>query len=194
VFHGVRHVHAVQWDPYEDSLWATTGDEDGECALWRRRAGLNWERVIGGGQQYRAVQLVFTERAIYFGTDAPGDFNRIYRLDRNTLGVTSLGEVRGPVFYGSRVGDLIFFATVCEPSDISGNRQATVWGGSVGADAFVPLLAFRKDMLPMRLFQYGQVKFPTGGSHSKFLWLTPFATELDQRSLAFQVEKLFDRT
>jgi hypothetical protein len=191
-FDNVRHVHAVERDPYDGSLWATTGDEDRECGLWRCASGSkNWERVVGGTQQHRAVQLVFARSAIYFGTDAPGDSNRIYRLDRSTLQASPMATVRGPIFFGCKVGRRIFFATVCEPTDRSRNRTATVWGGDEETERFVPLLGFRKDRLPMRLFQYGQVKFPAGHNPGPLLWLTPFGTEMDQRSLAYDAEQLF---
>src|SRR5690606_14271866 len=30
---GVRHIHGIFHDPYTDSLWMTTGDDDGECGI-----------------------------------------------------------------------------------------------------------------------------------------------------------------
>jgi|HigsolmetaAR204D_1030405.scaffolds.fasta_scaffold01935_2 hypothetical protein len=189
--HGVRHIHAVQWDPYERKVWITTGDEDHESAIWRAdELFQSLERVIGGSQQHRAVQLVFSEKAIYFATDAPSQDNYIYRMDRASREVTRLAPVKGPVFYGCNVADNIFLATVCEPTDKSRNRIATVWVGNESPDSWRPILRFRKDSWPMRLFQYGQVKFPAGRNDGPYLWLTPFATELDQQSLAFDVRDL----
>lgn len=190
-FPKARHVHAVNWDPFERVLWITTGDDDNECAIIRSTEDFgSVETVFAGMQQYRAVQLVFTESSIFFGTDAPGEQNQIYRMDRKSRELKAVASVRGPVFFGCQVGDHIFFGTVCEPTDISRNRVATVWGGRANAAQLSPLLYFRKDLWGMRLFQYGQIRFPAGPNPGPLLWLTPFATEFDQKTLAYHIGDL----
>lgn len=85
----VRHVHAIQSDPYSNQLWVTTGDTDGECRI--SRIGGNSEdrslSVVGGGAQaWRAVELAFTPEAILWGVDCGyAPTNRLYRLERNKL-------------------------------------------------------------------------------------------------------------
>ncbi len=32
---GVRHIHAVQFDPYTHEIWLATGDRDSECRIGR---------------------------------------------------------------------------------------------------------------------------------------------------------------
>ena len=51
-------------------------------------------------------------------------------------------------------------------------------------DVFMNIL---EDIWPMKLFQYGQVLFPTGSNDGPFLWLTPQGTERDQISLAYRI-------
>lgn len=94
----VRHVHAIQRDPYGTGLWVTTGDADAECLIGRLRAvegesdgagveRLRLERVGGGSQEWRAVELAFTPEAVLWGVDCGyAAVNRLYRLDRTRLG------------------------------------------------------------------------------------------------------------
>lgn len=82
----VRHVHAVQRDPYSGDIWVTTGDRDHECQIGRLRDG-RFEPVVGGSQRYRAVELGFTPGYVLWGMDCVyADRNEICRLDRDAIG------------------------------------------------------------------------------------------------------------
>jgi len=187
----VRHVHGVFADPYSDLLWVTTGDTDEESAIWITddRFG-HLERVVGGTQRHRAVQLLFTERFVYFGSDTPLERNYLYRLERESGRVKCLQTVQGPVFYGCKVGDVLFFSTVVEPSSVNVERHACLWGSPDG-NSWQCLAKFRKDFWPMKLFQYGQILFPSGENNTGRLWFTPFATECDQTLRCLYVSDLF---
>lgn len=81
----VRHVHAIQVDPYTGDLWVTTGDTDPQCQIGRLVDGA-LEPVVSGSQRFRAVELAFTPEAILWGVDCgylPS--NEILRLDRAEL-------------------------------------------------------------------------------------------------------------
>lgn len=182
-FEGIRHVHGVFADPWSGDIWLTTGDEDAESGLWVTRDDFSTlERVLGGTQQWRVVQIVFTYEHIYFGSDTPRERNHIYRMDRSGENVTPLVEVEGSVFHGIRRGDRLLFSTACEPSRVNTRRVAEVWMSTQEA-GWCRIAHFEKDWLPMKLFQYGQVLFPAGTGESGYLWLTPFATRGDQLSL-----------
>jgi hypothetical protein len=182
-FTNVRHVHGVFRDAYSGDLWITTGDEDHESALWVTKDEFgSVDRVFGGNQQSRVVQLLFTEEHVYFGSDAPGEPNYICRYHRAGGDAERLQPVGGPVFYGCRVGNSLFFSTVCEPG-AKVPRTAQLWRSDDGVSWRV-FAEFPKDIWPMKLFQYGQVLLPeyVGNEHHA-LWFTPFATSGDQLSL-----------
>jgi hypothetical protein len=81
----VRHVHAVQSDPYGDDLWVTTGDRDEECRVGRLVDG-EIDVVGGGSQRWRTVELAFTPSAVLWGMDCVfADENALLRLDRGAL-------------------------------------------------------------------------------------------------------------
>ena len=182
-FNGVRHIHGVFHDPHEGNWWVTTGDHDEEAGIWKTNDEfLTVQRVVGGSQRYRAVQLLFAQSHIYFGSDAPNEQNHIYRMDRQGRKVEQLQQVGGPVFYGCKVGASLFFSTAVEPSSVNKTRYAEVWRSDDGS-SWRRILRFRKDILPMKWFQYGQVLFPSGEGDGQHLYCTPFATEMHGRTL-----------
>lgn len=178
-FDDVRHVHGVFHDPFSHAIWVTTGDEDSESAIWRTDDEFaTLRRVLGGSQQYRAVDLLFTDSHIYYGTDAPGQANFIYRMDRSSHAIEKLLEVAGPVMHGARSGDALFFSTSVEPkhaqTDTTKRSSVEVWGSQDGKD-WVRVATYRKDPWPMRLFQYGQALFPSGPGDGQRMFVSPFA-------------------
>ena len=184
-FVGVRHVHGVFSDPHGGALWVTTGDDDRAAGIWRTRDRFGTvERVAGGSQQTRAVQLLFTRTHVYFGSDAPAGVNHLYRLRRADGTIERLQKVEGPVYYGCRTGGRLFFSTACEPPTLRATRDVVVWSSDDG-ERWVRLAVFRKDRWPARVFQHGHVLFPAGpgARDADGVWLTPVAACGDQRSL-----------
>lgn len=100
----VRHIHAVQVDPYTDEIWVTTGDSESECQIGRVRNG-GLDIVGSGGQEWRAVELVFTPDAVVWGVDSVyRHSNPILRLDRSAFSDTdpspvSLYEASNSIYY-----------------------------------------------------------------------------------------------
>jgi len=102
----VRHVHAVQFDPYGGDLWLTTGDTDAQSHIGRLRGG-SFDPVGGGSQRWRAVQLAFTPEAILWGMDCSyAGENHVFKLPRSELGSSSpaiepVHAVPGSVYYAA---------------------------------------------------------------------------------------------
>lgn len=189
-FKRVRHIHGVFYDPYEDCLWATTGDEDHEALILKSSDGFQTVDIMhGGSQQARAVQLIFTRDYVYFGSDAPSEPNHLYRLERRTGQVTALQRVGGSVFWGCRVGEWLFFSTAVEPSRVNQGKHAALWA-SRGGREWTVLARYQRDFLPLRLFQYAQVFLPQGPNDMGRLWYTPFATLTDRKLRSLVLEEL----
>jgi len=176
-FNNVRHVHGVFQDPYTDATWVTTGDEDSEAAIWSTDDQFaTLRRIVGGYQQLRAVQLLFTSQHVYFGSDTPDESNHIYRMDRQGKHVERMSKVGSSVFYGCKVGESLFFSTAVEPSRINTTRYAELWG-SVGGESWRKLTEFKKDIWPMKYFQYGQILFPNGPGDARYLYYSPYSAK-----------------
>lgn len=176
----IRHIHGVFEDPFTNALWVTTGDIEQEAAIWRSDDQFATLRpVLMGGQQHRAVTLLFTASHVYFGSDTPLELNYLYRFDRATGVVERLVAVQGSVFYGCKVGDALVFSTVVEPSKVNNASQAHLWASRDGV-RWICLKGYRKDRWPLKLFQYGQILLPTGVNTTEILRYTPLATVGDQ--------------
>ncbi|QLH81186.1 WD40/YVTN/BNR-like repeat-containing protein [Halosimplex pelagicum] len=121
---GVRHVHAVEVDPYTGDLWVTTGDRGAECRIGRVRDG-EFDPVGSGSQRWRAVQPVFTPDGLLWGVDSVfAESNALFVLprtefDRPDPTPRRVAEADGSVYYGASVtvdGDhWVAFSTAVEP-------------------------------------------------------------------------------
>lgn len=107
-FPDVRHVHAVQNDPYDDAVWLTTGDVDEACRFYRYLPADDEIRLVGGGSQdWRAVELALTPDAVLWGMDCVyADRNLLYKLPRDALGQgtptpEAVGELDASVYYAT---------------------------------------------------------------------------------------------
>lgn len=186
-FYNIRHVHGVFNDPYSTAIWVTTGDEDHEAGIWRTDDDFaSLHKIAGGSQQVRAIQLLFTNDFVYFGSDAPNEKNFLYRMDREGKGIEQLTSVSGSIFYGCKVGNMLFFSTAVEPSGINTCRYSELLRSDDGTHWEVIFRA-KKDLLPIKYFQYGQIKFPSGIGDDKNLWFTPMSTEYDQQSIRLKL-------
>lgn len=187
---GVRHIHGVFVDPYTDSLWFTTGDNDSECGIWRTDENFSHvDLVQSGSQQVRAVELLFTQEHVYFGTDTPLEANFIYRFERDGGGLKRLASAPSSVFYGSQAGGRLFFATVCEPSETNETQWSILLGSFEVGSSWRELMRARKDIWPMKLFQYGQIKFPRTDHQGRFLWYSLCSLENDNTSWRIELER-----
>ena len=181
-FKDIRHIHGIFYDKYTDSIWVTTGDYNFEIGLWNTNDNYkSIKKVVGDIQQFRAVQLLFTKKFIYFSSDTPLEVNHIYRMCRKTKIPEKLQEIGGSVFYGCKINNELFFSTVCEPSKVNKSNFVELWS-SDDSKNWKLILKLKKDIWHKKYFQYGQIKFPYNENNSNFLWFTPLATEFDQKS------------
>lgn len=143
---GVRHIHAVQSDPFGNDVWITTGDADAECHVGRlddSGDGATFEPVGGGSQTWRAVELAFTPEAVLWGVDCGyAEHNRLYRLDRETIArdwttpaPTPVGETHNSVYYAASLPvdgeQLVAFATAVETGRDRTNPDRETTGDDV---------------------------------------------------------------
>jgi len=103
----IRHIHALQSDPYTGKLWICTGDEDSEAMIGWSDDDFKTIVPIGqGSQKWRACQLVFTENDVYWGTDTGAiDLAGLYRWDKENLELKQLQSIPGAIFFGTRLAN-----------------------------------------------------------------------------------------
>jgi len=172
----IRHVHNIVYDRWENCLWVLSGDDGAECRILKASCDFrSVEEIVSGNQPARAVALVPTRDALFFSSDTPFETNHIYRLDRGG-NLQKLTGISSSSIYGCRVGDTIFFSTMIEPTEVNRDQQARLYGSTEGQN-WQNLLAWRKDIWPKGLFQFGNVLLPDGLNTTSVLALTTVAVQ-----------------
>jgi hypothetical protein len=174
----IRHVHNIVHDPWGNCLWMFTGDYGDECRILRASCDLKTiEPVMAGNQQARAVAAVAAPEGLYFASDTPLEANHAYRMDRDGA-LSALADLDSSSIEGCRVGDMVFFSTMVEPSEVNRSRRVSLYGGQARG-AWRRVVQWEKDRWPMRFFQYGNAFLPTGDNQTKFLAVTTIAVQAD---------------
>lgn len=86
----IRHWHTVQVDPYTLHWWASTGDGDPQCRIYRSTDdGDTWELMFSGSQRERLCSFVFEKDCIYYGMDSTNNWDeqsvKIVKIDKSKL-------------------------------------------------------------------------------------------------------------
>ena len=108
----IGHVHTMVYDWYSNRMYCSTGDIDRHCRVWESvDKGLTWHEVASDGQKWRALGMIFTKDAVYWGTDSFYKQHNLYRCNRDENGVI----------------DFSTLTKVCslEPSESDTQSQAT---------------------------------------------------------------------
>lgn len=156
----IKHIHGVYFDEFTGAIYCLTGDDEKECRILRTNDEFQTIETVGEGDEtWRAVSLLFTRDAIFYGTDAEFRANQIYRLGRKTSERRILGDVSGTVFYSKQIGDVPFFATTAENAPSQKENVAAIW--VVDGNQNVEQVAkFEKDFWHPTLFMFGTIHFP----------------------------------
>ena len=156
----INHVHGIYLDPYTQRLWFATGDRENECIIGYTEDGFKTvNEVFRGGQEYRTCVLFFYKDFIVFGTDSQYQKNVLKKFDRESLKITELQEVQGPVIRGAQFGEIAIISTDVEPSEVNKTKNAYVWMTRDG-EHWEELCHAEKDFLPSMLFQFGVFDLP----------------------------------
>ncbi|RXK88052.1 hypothetical protein EST62_04965 [Chlorobaculum sp. 24CR] len=162
----VRHIHFVQWDPFEACLWMGTGDADAECNLFKSTdTGESWSRIGGGSQDWRAVGVIFTTGALFWGTDAGSDAdltpNYIIRFDRITHELSKIQRIQGPCHGSGVLSDgTMFISTGVEGGKNELDASAHLWASRDGYK-WREVYARPKKKWP-HIVQFGVMRIPPG--------------------------------
>ena len=162
----VRHIHFIQWDPIGHCLWLGTGDADNESRLYRSTDnGMNWKKIGGGSQLWRAVGVSIRSDALYWGTDAGSDAgdqpNYVVRLDRKTMALKKVLKLQGPCHGNAMLKNgTLLVSTGVEGGQNEKDRYAHLWASRDGK-CWEEVISFKKDPFP-KILQFGVIRFPYG--------------------------------
>lgn len=157
----VRHVHSVRWDVAAERVVVATGDVGAESRIVTFDAEVENARTIAeDGESARAISVLFNDRSIYYGTDAEFRANTIRKMDRNSGVVSDIAQVNGPVFYSAPFRDGWLFGSTAEMCPSQMSPEAILYYLDPSSDTVQEVARFRKDALPLKLFQLGTIAFP----------------------------------
>lgn len=181
----VRHIHNIVYDKYKDRYIIMTGDDDSESGIWEADCDFSAVKpIVSGKQIYRACVCFPMKSCIYYATDTPLEQNKIYKLQIEDDGGTTLTEIYkmpGPCIYGTILGGSLYMATSVEGDPSMSNvryRLSNKLGKGV-SDRFVHIIRcspdgtvseidrLKKDILPMWLFQFGNAQFPQQSNNER---------------------------
>lgn len=185
----IEHVHNIIPDSYNNCVWILVGDFDKAAGIWKATDNFkNVIPVVMGQQQYRACVAYPTENGLIYATDSQLEKNSIRILkEKNGIWESEyIKEINGPVIYGCKVKDDIFFSTSVEGDSLSKgpikmfldktpgpgilSNKSVIIGGNL-VDGFNVLYDNKKDRWPFILFQFGVMIFPTGNNNTNRLIL-----------------------
>lgn len=169
----IRHIHNII-PKLEEGYYIFTGDTEEQAGIYEITE--NFDKVIPiavGKQKYRAVVGFETVEGLLYATDAVNEKNYIYLLQKDK--VKEITAINGSCIYGTRYGGGFMFSTVVEPDEqcnglkswFSYKRGRGILSNSVDLIMVDKefnskiLISYDKDMLPMKLFQYGSIQFPS---------------------------------
>ncbi len=177
----IMHIHGIYLDDFTKSMFCLTGDDENECQILQSFDEFKSIEVIGKGDEtWRAVSLLFSPEALYYGMDAEFRTNHIYKIDRLTELRESLGEVNGTVFYSKKLGDELFFTTTAENALSQTENVAAIW--NVNSEGKCEeLVKFKKDRWHPTYFQFGTIHFSSVSKLQDELYFHLVGVEEDNR-------------
>lgn len=171
----VRHLHFVQQDPHDGSIWLGTGDRDQEAALWRSADGdTSFERVGGGSQFWRATSLAFTDDAVVWGTDAGSDApavaNVAVAMRRGSSSLAFERALQGPVHGATALpGGRVLLASGCEGGANEDDAAVHLWLREPSG-VWSEIASYGAGLQPYRL-QYAVGYFAAGQRDCETIWM-----------------------
>ena len=172
----VKHIHNILYDKYRDRFFIFTGDFGDDVGIYI--ANSDFSKVtpyLVGQQSYRAVIGKVLENGLLYATDAVMEDNYLYYVPFSDSIPRKLLSLGGSVIYGLILKEGLVFSTTVEPRPSVSSKIISLIDNRRGKgiksnliDVFYvsddlacqKLKSYKKDFLPMRLFQYGCVTFP----------------------------------
>ena len=183
----IKHIHGLYFEEHSGAIFCLTGDDDKECRILRSTDNCRSFETLGGGDEtWRAVSVLFDKDSFYYGTDAEFRANHIYKVNRETLERTRLGEVSGTVFYSKKVGDDLFFASTAENAPSQKENVAALWHVD-GNEELKQVVSFKKDGWHPTFFQFGMIHFPSYNKSGNEIYIHLVGVEEDAQ--VFKISK-----
>ena len=184
----IRHIHGIIKEG--EGFIVMAGDNEPLAGIYR--ANSDWTEVRPwkkGEQKYRAVVGFPYNGGLLYATDSVEKENHL-RLIESDGTEKILTAINGSCIYGTEIKDYFLLSTTVESHEGGGIRKLLsneLGGGIKSRDVHIIAVSkkdlcvhiikkYRKDIWPMKLFQYGRAPFAGGQSGSTDgVWCYPIA-------------------
>jgi hypothetical protein len=155
----IRHIHLLQFDPFSQKIWFSTGDADSECLLGYANDDFSDVEVVGHNHQdWRCLELVFTPEKIYWGTDNPNRQNWLISLDRETHTLRKIARFNGPIYNLKRISSGYLIVTATEGGMGEWDNRAHLWySPDIEKLLWKECISYEKDWMPFLSFGFGRL-------------------------------------
>lgn len=180
----VRHIHNIIYDKVQNCFWIMTGDNENKAGIFKATKDLGEIAPFKiGEQKFRAVVGFPYNDGILYATDSVEKENHLYYIDKDGK-EKILTSINGSCIYGTEIKDYFIFSTTVESPEGGGylkllstrlgrgikNREVHLIAVRKSDLAVRVIRKYKKDIWPMKLFQYGTLMFPAGQEQSEDLW------------------------
>ena len=184
----INHVHNICRGTNSTEWYVLTGDFGGGAGIWRTDASFSFMTpVVRGSQAHRATWLrTHWDGSMTFATDTQLQFNslRTLTLAQDAATTEELAPTAGSSIYYQFANDGIYFSTAVEPGKPTGSFIRDLFSSEIGegirgSDAVIyhfgptvgmsEIFRARKDIIPLRLGQFGSFMFPSGTCPAGYL-------------------------
>ncbi len=184
----IRHIHGIIKDG--DGFIVMAGDNEPQAGIYRANA--DWTEVKpwkNGEQKYRAVVGFPYKGGLLYATDSVETENHLWYIEADGT-EHELKTINGSCIYGTETKEFFMFSTTVESHEGGGVRKLLsneLGGGIKSKDVHIIAVnkndlsihvvkKYRKDIWPMKLFQYGRAPFAGGQAEAADgVWCFPIA-------------------
>jgi hypothetical protein len=168
----IRHIHVVQYDPYRDLIWISTGDRDSESRiLYLENDGNHLYKLGGGTQDWRTVGFLFTPDYIYWGADTQDEPSHIFSWNWEQKTRERLVRADGPVHSCTKLSNgTLVFSTGVEHGEAETDSSAHIWVSTDG-EKWTSIAGWEKEP---KADHFGLLLFPQGMNPTNYVFALPY--------------------
>jgi hypothetical protein len=185
----IKHIHLMQFDPFSQKIWFSSGDTDSECLLGYANYDFSEVNVIGQNHQnWRCLELLFTPEKIYWGTDDPDGQNWLISFDRNSHSIQKIARFNGPIYNLKRFSAGYLLVTATEGGKGEWDNRAHLWySPDIEKLLWNECISYEKDWMPF-IFGFGRLLF--GANFNNSISICGSALKnIDERSIIISFNK-----
>jgi hypothetical protein len=179
----IKHIHLLQFDPFSQKIWFSTGDENSECLLGYANYDFTEIEIVGHNHQnWRSLELLFTPEKIYWGTDNPDGQNWLILFDRNSQSINKIVQFNGPIYNLKYFSAGYIIVTATEGGNGEWDNRAHIWyTPEIEKIPWNECISYEKDWLPF-IFGFGRLLY--GANFNNSIILSALALKnIDEESI-----------